>query len=722
MGLIADARARRMERKLDARRKESVRIAQEIRNQLRVGSLCSDYENLFAQVRPLINDLKVVRPYGVGTNGARLRANRTPELTALDYPNDNMSWAEFADLMFATYLTEDQLFIRAHKDKRGNIIGYSFLTGNSARWNGHKIEWETIDADTGQTIILTEEDVMTLRFSRSPKDPFKGVSPATAARVWAQTDDLVAQYQRAFFENGAIPSTITFITASTKEKYDEMRTELESKTKGARNHNKTVYAWRQYQPETDEARDQIEVKTIQGSNSSLAIKDIVAIINDRLNKAVGVSNFILGDDSSAKYSNAELSDQQFIKRRVYPTLVSFWAQFQHELDRITGGLGYGIQFDLEIPDLTEQAKDKAEIAKTNAETLKTLIEAGADASAAIQALGLPDSWRATAAGLWMSARSRSASEPLNTLETKTETPTAAPSQPIAATIDSATCPCHTEDAHRSFKPGETTAKAIYARLESLAQAIIDENPNIDTETLINEIVILLSDEATAGGEQAIKILTKLTEDNPDPKMVAILEEALGRKYELSKALTERIKQRTEMLVLDFEKQTRETVRAILNNRERMTANELEEALKQVMPDGRAATIARNETVYAFRSGNLDFDGQIAEEIKGSGYHLELTWECTHDAKTCDICAAMDGKTIKYGQAFPDQIALKAGTVLPNGQVVGFAPEDADDDEKKRYTESLQFAWEHSVWNDHGKIPNAHVNCRCAYAPKVVRDE
>lgn len=49
----------------DRRRQKATQVKQEIANRLVVNPLCSDYENVFAQVQPLINDMKMVRPFGV---------------------------------------------------------------------------------------------------------------------------------------------------------------------------------------------------------------------------------------------------------------------------------------------------------------------------------------------------------------------------------------------------------------------------------------------------------------------------------------------------------------------------------------------------------------------------------------------------------------------------------------------------------------------------------
>lgn len=706
MGLFNRRKQAKAQREMDIRRRESQRIAQEIRNQFFASPLCSDYENLFAQVRPLIDEMKMVRPYGVGKNGARLPASRTPELTLLDYPNEDMGWAEFADLIFSTWLTKDQLYIHAWRDGRGNIKGYTVLPASSRYWNGHATVWQVMTAD-GHTVTLDESEVMTFRFSRNPDNPAQGVSPATAVRIWTQVDDVISQYQRAYFENGAIPATLTFITASTEERYEKVRKELERKTTGANNANKTVYIWRQMLPETGETKDQVEVKTIQAPNSTLAIKDIVAIVNDKLNKSVGVSNFILGDDSSAKYDNAELSDYQFTRRRVYPALISFWSQFQHELDRITGGLGYAISFDLDLPDLTERLKVKAETNAKNAETLTKLIQAGASAEFATKALKLDDNWFNAGIGIQaareadramaklQAIRELRASEP--TIEAETVEADQEP-EPTEQITDH--CHHHTDAVAVEFGDDERTAKTIYDKLMSLARAIVEENPQLDEELVKSEIVELLKLEGNDGGDAGLAKLADLVNDSETEK---IIRQALEQGYDISDALTDRIKERTNLIVNDYSAQTREQVRAILNNAEQLTAKEMQERLEAAIPAQRAATIARNETVYAFRSGRLEADSNIANQF-GFAKDLRLIWRCTKDTTTCDLCAAMDGQVTTLGQAYIDQVDVREGEELPNGHTV---------------EESKTLTFRHDEWNDQGQIPSAHVNCRCYFDEDIV---
>lgn len=670
------------------RRKKSRNFSRELANQFFLSPLCSDYENLFAQIRPMVNEMKVVMPYAVTDRGARVPEARAPELAWLRNPNDEMGWAEFADLMFATWLTEDELDIHVWKDDRDKVIGYTVIPPQCRIYLGYgRWIWQVMTTDGMET--LDEDQVMRLRFSRSPRDAQKGVSPASAVRVWAQIDDLIAQYQRAYFENGAIPATITFITASTFEKYDKTRKELENKLKGAHNRNKTVYAWRQYDNDTGQSVDQVEVKTIQGNNSTLAIREIVDIVNDRLNKAVGVSNFILGDDSSAKYDNAELTRQQFIMNRVYPALISFWNQFEHELNRITGGIGYKISFDLEIPELTEREKAKAEIGRIRGEALVNLISAGASGESAVEALELPDTWLNAARGVYNKGLVGELNSPVN-IDYTASTPSKAtvdevkssPKEQVADVIHGHNCTCH----HSLDKLPEMTPEEekLYDQLIALADKIMkQEKYNIDE--VIEKMMDILADDALMGNKEGLKSLALLADEEIANEITTTLNNG---EYYISDGLRDRIKSRATQLANGYTDYAQKIVEETLAGAENLTANEIAQRLSEVMPREKAELIARNETLYAIRSGRLEQDETLAEKY---GLHVQLVWRTSGDANVCPICKAMEGTRVDLGKAFPDIVDTEDGIV----------------------------SWEHSSWNDSGRITSAHVNCRCFWDEELV---
>lgn len=661
-------------------------VRQEMNNLIHVNPQCSTAENVFAQALPLIDEMTSVFPYGVGRNGARLADNRTPELMALKDPNEEMGWAEFANLMFMSWLCESELNIHVHRNGRGRVLGYSVLPPYCRVDLGNgQYQFQVYTTDGLE--VLTKDEVMTLRFMRNPLNPYRGISPASSVFTYTQIDDVMAQYIRAWFENGAVPASITFIKASTRERYENARRELEQNLHGAKNKNKTIYVWRQMLDDGREA-DQLEVKTIQGNNSTQALKEIFEIVNTRINKAFGVSNFILGDDASAKYDNAELSDRQFTKRRVYPALMKFWSQFQHELDRITGGLGYGIQFDLEIPELTDRLKVKAEISEKNVANLLRLIEAGASPNASVAALGLGENWQAVANGVYgrqleiREAEEAQAELPL--LEAKTETP-----EPEEKTVDEHSHCCHHHDKAftGTFKKTEKVEKAVYDKLVALAEEIVNENPNLQLDAVIDEIAILLEEEANRGGTLATN---QVIEVGDKELKTAVKARLADNPYVISPTFSERLKTRTDRLVRGYSEYTQGVIARVLDENQDLSKNEIKKLLMEVLPKNRAELIARNEVVYAFRSGQLDVDKQIANEY---GLEMTLVWNTRKDGDVCPVCAAMDGEKTPLGDAFADVARDKDGNLV---------------------------AWEHTSWNDYGQVPDAHPNCRCYYTVEVER--
>jgi hypothetical protein len=262
------------------------------------------------------------------------------------------------------------------------------------------------------------------------------------------------------------------------------------------------------------------------------------------------------------------------------------------------------------------------------------------------------------------------------------------------------CHHHTDAMPVVFGDDERRARTIYDKLMSYAKAIVTENPNITEEQVIDELVQLLSEEAEQGGYEGLRQLEQLIED---PKTAELVHEAIEQGHDISDALTDRIRERTNLIVTDYSRETREAMRAALENTEQMTAKEIQARLEQAIPANRAYTIARNETVYAFRSGRLEADMDIATRY-GFANDVVLTWRCTKDANTCDLCAAMDGTTTKLGRAYADMVTKQAGTELPNGHVL---------------EEDQTFAFRRDVWNDHGLVPSAHVNCRCYFDEDII---
>lgn len=703
----------------DVSKRQMMEVRQEQSGRFYVSPLCSTYENIFPQVRPLIDALKVVMPYGVGRNGAKKPLSETPELALLQSPNASMGRIEFLDLAFAMWLTESELNIHVWKDRRGEAAGYTILPPNCRVNNSDgSYYFQVTEANGGQTILYPDE-VMTLRYSRNPANPDKGVSPAQTVNIQAQIADMLYQYEAAFIENGAVPAYLTFIRAATQEKFEETKRKMEHELQGPKNKGKTLFFWRQFLPNGKDL-DQVEVKTIQPNNSTLAIKEIISIVKDDFNKAFGVSEFILGNDSSAKYDNAELSQQQFLEHRVKPALEAFWSQFQHELDRILGGLGYGIDWNLDVPELTERMKVKAETEKIKIEAAKvadekakvkeetnklqienltSLINSGVRPESAVKALGLSNQWLEVAYGILL-AKSTGAALPASTtsdnVRTSSDATTSVDKENIGHTCEHCTHDAK-GDTEITFAETEVREKKIYDELmvitrNAIANAIDNaaELTDEQLDSIKSAIMDELKEEGVLGANDSAEQIVGYLYGKDKGEIENLLKNG---GYELSEAFVEKMEERTSDLVDRFDEEAKAIAKEVLNSSKEKgyTAGQIETQLAKAMPRARAAMIARNETVYAFRAAGLENAKNLAKEYD---LKMQKIWHCHFDDRSCEICRAMDGQVVGLDESFPNEI-------------------DGSD--------GVQYGWKRDKWNDDGEVSSAHPKCRCYIQYKVLRE-
>lgn len=131
----------------------------------------------------------------------------------------------------------------------------------------------------------------------------------------------------------------------------------------------------------------------QNDNDSLDLQTVNDVVNNRLSNALAVPDIIRGIDNGQTYANAEQAERAFIENTLKPLCMTVWDKWQFELDRITGGLGYGITFDLALPSQTDVEKVQADIQKVRIDSLTQLLDMGASLESAVDALGLPDSYK-----------------------------------------------------------------------------------------------------------------------------------------------------------------------------------------------------------------------------------------------------------------------------------------------------------------------------------------
>lgn len=349
------------------------------------------YDNAFASISRIAESFAEVTPFAVDENGKRLM--KQPQLIrALNNPNEEMSGTDFMETLMTMMLVHPAVYIMLwHYDGKqtvmggpvtpDNIAGFTFLEGASVL----RFEGKTQYLYKGKT--YTNKDVIALSLNVNPYSLGSGYSPSQAIKKWATVDDYIAEYQAATFRNDARPAGEMIITASSVDAYNEAVDRLQAAHRGPNNANNIVYTHRPTsQIDGKPMAAGVEWVPFAQSNKDLTLDSLFNQANKKLDMAFGVPEEVKGYLQNSNYASAEVAQYVFQRYVIYPKLVKIYSKLTHELNRVTGGLGFTLDFDYELPVLTDTRK-------VQADSLKVLLDAGFSVESAVEALQLPESFK-----------------------------------------------------------------------------------------------------------------------------------------------------------------------------------------------------------------------------------------------------------------------------------------------------------------------------------------
>lgn len=329
----------------------------------------NDYENAYPSITKINNKFMKIRPYAVNGKGERVEAP-TPVINALYHPNILNSSVEFREAISLMYLVHPKTYILVWRREGAKIVpggkitaqnvgGFTFMEGVTVVKVGGKSKY-TVTTESG-TATYDDSEVITLRGLNPYAINSGGFSATQAACKWTTIDDYIAQYQKGFFQNGAVPSGEFVITAPTVTEFNNMVDKLQEKHRGAENNNNIVYTYRPIDQATGKPlQAQIEWIPYSVSNRELSLKDLFEQANKKIDSVYGVPASIRGVGENNNYATARTDQQNFMENVVDPIALKIWTGFTHELNRITGGLGVAISYDIVIPALADEEKVKEE--------------------------------------------------------------------------------------------------------------------------------------------------------------------------------------------------------------------------------------------------------------------------------------------------------------------------------------------------------------------------
>lgn len=651
------------------------------------------YDNIFPYVNAIAQRFSTVIPYAVTPDGEKL--NPAPAaLSALYAPNDTYSCLEFLKLIASSMLTQSHIDILVWTPEGpggnitpNNITGYTILPPNSRVYNDNHNDWYhrvTMNLGNGpRQYEFSRNETIALSYSRHPNDLTRGISPAMTIKKWANVDDMIADYERGFFGNNAVPAGMLGIVSENAEDFQRNRARLEETFRGAGNNNGIVYNMVPVDPTTHKPSQTSKLVWVpfQNSNDTLDLQTVSNVVNNRLANALAVPDIVRGIDNGQTYANAEMAERSFIENTLKPLCMTVWDKWQFELDRITGGLGYGITFDLDLPAQTEVEKAQAETQQIRVNNLIQLINMGATVESAVDALGLPEPYKRL-------NLHQTNTPPLPTLPSKRNT-TKATKKTDDMTTENQILPATRTYVDRIIRLTRHTQNGLKDDLETINR----QWANDVKDTLTTH----LTEYARKTGMKLEQILTTWAELHPEHPLAVDIQAYTTTDWQKLYDWTtppDNIKTAYETHLQEIAHTTSKTITdktlEILNraNTEQWDAHRLHDELTR-MGNEHAELITRCETVQSQRLGSLYSARNLSETL---GVKLQKVWRTTGDGNTCDFCKHMEGTTRPLDSAYMAKDAVV--NIGERSYVNGFETMDT---------------------------PNGHPRCRCYEDYEVVED-
>lgn len=357
----------------------------------------NSYDNTYPSIKAIVNKFITIRPYAIDANGKPL--NKATMVDKLYHPNKEMSATDFREALAVMALVHPKVYLLLWHNEGGvakpggeitekNLAGFTFLEGVSE-----------LKADGGKQYqcggkTYRENEVIEIFSGYDPYSLGRGYAPSNAISKWANVDDYIAAYQAGFFENGAVPSGQFIITAKDTATYQDIVAKMQGAHRGSGRNNNVVYAHRPLDPVTGAATtSQIEWIPFSQTNKEMSLDSVFQQANDKIDSAFGVPASIRGVNDKNTYASVRVDEQVFVKYTVEPFATKIYTRLTHELNRITGGLGYAIAFDLDIPGVADEEKIEAERKLTEFNLIKEATAAGYSLNSVIDAFELSNGYK-----------------------------------------------------------------------------------------------------------------------------------------------------------------------------------------------------------------------------------------------------------------------------------------------------------------------------------------
>lgn len=645
------------------------------------------YDNAYPNITKIANAFMVIKPYAIDSNGKPLKQANI--IDKLYHPNQEMSSVDFRETLAVMSLVHPKVYVLVWHHHKGqlkhgpgatekNITGFTFL---------ENVTVEKIDGikryRSGANIYTTDE-VMEITSGINPDSISLGYSPSEAAKKWAQVDDYIADYQKGLFDNGAIPSGQFIITAPSAIEFNDIVNKMEAKHRGSGNNNKVDYVHRPVDPETGQPVEaQVQWVPFAQTNRDMQLGELFEQANKKLDLTYGVPAEIKGYLQNSNYASVAVAEKIFIAYVVKPFATKIWMKFTHELNRITGGLGYAINFDLEIPSVADEDKVRAETKSAEIGLIMRLIEAGYSLDSIVDACELSNAYKL----LKIDKKAPVIVNDKPDVDDGGEVENTPSHQAQESKKKDITHPAACSCGHCHHHKSKDVHKITDDYIDLLAQPT-REFMSSQIDRAIKENALLVKTKSSTdpeADEEADKkerdrwfeammllllaLMMESGQDERDNIKSVLLAAGIDidlPKYKIDEVLKTSYGQTLHRVAKSYQKDTAESIRKVLAEARvaGLSEQEMADKLRDIMntDEWRVQRLANSEAHRASSMAALD-SMKAVERITGRRFLKR--WVTRQDAKVCPICARLHGKTLPLDKSFVNE----GGTLdLDNGNV------------------------------------------------------
>lgn len=626
----------------------------------------NSYDNTYPSIKAIVNKFIVIRPYAIDANGKTLKESNV--VNALYHPNKQMSATDFREALAVMALVHPKVYLllwhyegntayAGGEITEDNFAGLTFLEGVSEIVSSGKKYYQCGGKTYG------ENEVIEIFSGYDPYNLSRGYAPSNAIQKWANVDDYIAAYQAGFFENGAVPAGQFIITAKNADEFNDIVAKMQSSHRGSGRNNNVVYAHRPIDPATGSATTaQIEWVSFSQTNKEMSLDSVFKQANDKIDSAFGVPASIRGVNDNNTYASVRVDEQIFIKYTVEPFATKIYSRLTHELNRITGGLGYAITFDLEIPGIAEEEKTEVEKKMIEFNLINQAVMNGYSLDSVVDAFGLSKGYKLLKQGYTPPVIVNDKPE----VDEGDEVEDAPDSAQLGSADkskfakpksgDHHKCTCD----HKSHTPTKQEQKLIDdvssvlrdQMSRQIKQAIDGNELNKDVNdadeeevsSTVSKVLTILVAYMLIKGKVTYKQGIKLLEDKgiaidaTTEFMVSSLTKANYQAYLMNVANS-------------YATDTANSIRSVLAQGQAMGLNKEEIAtnLRNIMKtdEWRVQRLARTEEHRSSNQASVDAMSQLMNETSTKIYKI---WH-TNSGNPCEFCAAMEGKRELVNESF-----------------------------------------------------------------------